>query len=104
MATTGFWYALTATPRRTAEAFADPIRRLHIAVKILRLHLAAAAAVAVLPYSPWLAAPAAVATDYAVYEYVLEPWSKARVRAGKPSLQGPYWETGPADGERFVNE
>ena len=52
----------------------------------------------------WLAAPVAIAADFVVYEYLLEPWSKARVAAGKPSLQGPYWETSAQDGERFRYE
>ena len=98
--------ALRVTPRRTRDAFADPIRRLHILVKALRLSLDVAAAVAVLPYQPWLAGPAAIAADYLVYEFCLEPWSKARRLADprKASLVAPYWEGGPADGERFTYE
>jgi len=99
-------YALGATFRRTGEAFADPIRRLHIAVMVGRLTVDAAVVIAVLPTSVWLTAPAAVAVNYALYEYVLEPWSKARVRAGKASLVDAYWEGGPRsdEGERFTYE
>ena len=99
-------YALLATGRRTREAFSDPIRRLHLLVKVARLSLDVAAAVAVLPYQSWFATPAAIAADFVVFEYILEPWSKGRVKQGKPSLCGPYWESGPRtdEGERFSHE
>jgi hypothetical protein len=88
------------------ECFTDPIRRLHFLVTIARRMLDAAVVVAVLPYAAWAAAPAAVLVDFVVYEYVLEPWSKVRVRAGKPSLVAPYYEGGPRvdEGERFMHE
>lgn len=45
-----------------------------------------------------------VSIEFLLYEYWIEPWSKYRVKQGKPSLAGPYWERGPQDGEKFVIE
>lgn len=111
MATTGFGYALRATARRTREAFRDPIRRLHLSVQFVVLVPSAAetglqAAVGwhIPTWRDLLACVAAGGAYYAVYEYLLEPWSKRRVRQGKPSLVGPYVERGPQDGERFTYE
>lgn len=126
MATTGFWYALTATPRRTRDAFSDPIRRLHILFRIVEGYVGGIATLAaweglltrgftwsdrldilaiLVLYPPiWLAALAAPLAEYLVYEFVFEPWAKWRVRRGKRSIVGPYYEGGPQDGEKFVNE
>ena len=102
-------YALKRTPDRTEEAFSDPIRRTHI---ITQVGLSASSGVVsiscsfLIPTIVGIPACAALGAIwyYAAYEFVLEPWSKARVKEGKPSLVGPYWERGPQDGEKFVNE
>lgn len=97
-----FLDALAKTPQRIVDAFTDPTRRLHIGIQVGR-----ALAMGVGGYllgtlvSP-LAVPAVVAADYLGYEFGLEPLSKGRVKRGKRSLVGPYWETGPQDGETFT--
>lgn len=40
--------------------------------------------------------------EYVWYEFFIEPLSKRRARAGKPSLAGPYFERGPQDDEPWV--
>lgn len=112
-----FLWAVLTFPRRTGEAFRDPIRRTHLVVQALVVYLNAMLAAAatcwllgVWPqgWRPWLLVDAlsvgVVLVDYLRYEYVLEPWSRVRVAKGRPSLVRPYWEGGPRDGERFVNE
>lgn len=46
----------------------------------------------------------ALVADFLAYEYVLEPLSKTLVDLDRPSLVGPYWETGPRadEGEFFT--
>ena len=104
-------YAIEMTPQRTAEAFSDPVRRTHLMTQIGRV--ATTAGVGITCVS--LLAPTivgilvcpivAVIYDYLNYEYILEPLSKELVSKGKPSLVGPYFETGPRtdEGEVFVN-
>lgn len=116
-------YALGATRRRVVDAFSDPIRRCHIVGRIAEGYLGGLALVVFSVQTflmsdgiSWreilgdpstvvvlLALPAIVPMiEYVVYEFVLEPWAKARVRRGKPSIVGPYWERSPQDGERFL--
>ena len=103
-------YAIEATPQRVQEAFSDPVRRTHIATQIGRVSSSAGVGIACTALlSPFLVAAlvcpfVAVAFDYLNFEYVLEPLSKERVSRGKPSLVGPYWETGPRadEGEFFT--
>ena len=121
-----WWYALGATPRRVRDAFGDPIRRLHILWRVVEGYIGGVAVLAawegwltrdfvlrdqldvlamVALYPPiWLCALAAPLAEYLVYEFLLEPWAKWRVRRGKASTAGPYYERGPQDGERFINE
>lgn len=102
--------AMGKFPERTQEAFADPVRRVHLLTQVSRLSTAASVAIGCTVFlaptivGMLLCPLAAVLYDYVVYEYVLEPLSVERVREGKPSLVGPYWETGPRadEGEFFT--
>lgn len=103
----GLQYAIQRTPERLDAAFTDPIRRTHVLTQVaLSLSTQGATiACAVLLSTPaaFVACPVAGVLWYFIgYEFILEPWSKARVQEGKPSLVGPYWERGPQDGEEFV--
>lgn len=119
-------YAIGATRRRVVDAFSDPIRRLHILWRVIEGYLGGVAALAawegwlsrdftlvdrldvltmVALYPPiWLCALAAPLAEYLVYEFLLEPWAKWRVRRGKRSIAGPYWERSAQDGERFIHD
>lgn len=110
-------WALLTFPRRTGEALTDPVRRLHLIVQVLVVHLNATLSEVALcwwidawphGWRQWVGfeaiAIAVVVVDYLRYEYLLEPWSRVRVKHGKPSLVRPYWEGGPRDGERFIHE
>ena len=104
-----FQHAVEVTPQRFEEAMEDPVRRVHVGVQAS--HVISTASVSLTCaaiLSPTivgiLVCPfVGLAYNYLSYEYILEPWSKARVRDGEPSLVGPYWERGPQDGEVFVN-
>ena len=99
-----FLRALAATPRRVVDALADPARRLRGMIKIGRVAADFAAAVAAWHFLPLVVdAAAVIALDFALYEFLLEPWSKARLRRGLRSLVGPYWEGAPhvGLGERY---
>lgn len=102
--------ALAKVPQRTQDAVSDPVRRVRLATQIGMSGSAMAISIlagSLLAGPPGLivGAAAGVLWYFALYEFVLEPISKDRVREGKPSLVGPYWERGPhADmGEVFVN-
>ena len=103
-------YAIEATPERVQEAFGDPIRRTHIATQVGRVSSSAGVGITCAALlSPFFVAALvcpfiAVAFDFLIYEYVLDPLSWELVREGKPSLVGPYWETGPRadEGEFFT--
>lgn len=100
-------YAIEATPRRTVEAFSDPVRRQHL-ISEVSLQLSAGSVtigcLLLLPVVGVFVCPVAgLAYYFITYEYVLEPLSKELVKKGKPSLVGPYFERGPQDGEVYVN-
>jgi len=87
---------------RNIASFQDPVRRTHVLVKSGRLSLVVGSTVLLYKYTGWWFLWVPALLDFVVYEFILEPWSKARVKQGKPSLQGNYWETGPQTGEVFV--
>jgi hypothetical protein len=105
-----FRHAVEAMPQRIDDAFSDPVRRTHIVTQAGRI--ASSAGIGITCVS--LLAPTvvgmlvcpivAIIADFLSYEFVLEPLSKELVKEGKPSLIGPYWETGPRtdEGEVFV--
>lgn len=100
-------YAAQRTPERFEDAIEDPVRRLHVVSQVgLSLSsglISGGCALLAATVVGLLACPiAGLAWYYGMYEFILEPWSKARVEEGKPSLVGPYWERGPQDGETFV--
>mgnify|MGYP001605668072 CR=1 FL=1 len=102
-------HAVEVTPQRMEAAWTDPVRRTHIIGQAALSGSSAAVAVACgLAIATIVAIPVCAIVGgvyyYLTYEYVLEPWSKARVKEGKPSIVGPYWERGPQDGEEFKNE
>lgn len=107
----GFIYALNQTGTRTQEAFSDPVRRTHIVSQTSHILSTAGVgitcAVALLPtlLGTFLCPVAALVYHFVVFEYIWEPLSKQRIKEGKPSFFGPYWETGPHSdlGESFVN-
>lgn len=82
---------IAITPWRVAQAFADPVRRRHIAGQsVLMLVSTGLALLAPLPAVPLVA----LALNYLLYEFVAEPLL--------PRWFGPYWERGPRDGEEFT--
>ena len=91
------WDTLIGSPKLTLAAFKDPIRRIHLGVQV-----------ALILGPTWLwsgslqIAGLVLFTYFGVYEYILEPISKALVERGKPSLVGPYFERGPQEGEEFI--
>lgn len=103
--------ALEKTPQRTREAFSDPIRQVHLFTQFSRLTTAASVAIGCTVFlaptivGMLLCPLAAVAYDYLMYEYILEPLSVDRVKQGEPSLVAPFWEGGPRadEGEFFSN-
>lgn len=102
-------YSIERTPERVSEALAEPIRRVHLVTQILRFVSTAGVGIGcALTFAPtivgMIACPfVAMAYDFILYEYVLDPISQTRVAEGKPSLVAPYWEGGPRtdEGERF---
>ena len=104
-----FGYAIRETPRRTAEALRDPVRRTHLLAQSSRIAGTASVGIGcVAILSPTIVGTlvcplVALLYDYIMFEYVLEPISKDLVKDGKPSLVGPFWETGPRieEGEFF---
>ena len=97
-------FAIEQFPTRTEEMWEDPIRREHFLTQAgLELSTAsivlACAAVVPLPFNLIVCPVVGLVYNFATYEFVLEPISRELVKAGKPSLVGPYWERGPADGE-----
>mgnify|MGYP001611545842 CR=1 FL=1 len=105
-----FQHAVEVTPERFTDAKEDPVRRVHIGVQASHListggvTLTCAAILSPTIVGILVCPVVGFVYNYLTYEYILEPWSKARVRAGKPSLVGPYWERGAQDGEVFRNE
>lgn len=95
-------------PQRTEDAFNDPIRRSHIVTQTVRLASVASTGITcAILLAPTIVGMVvcpvlAVIADFISYEFLLEPASKQRVKEGKPSLIGPYWETGPAENETFT--
>lgn len=105
-----FTHAIDAAPQRMEDAFSDPVRREHILWQATHLGstgsvVAGCVALTAPTIVGLLACPVVgVVYNYLTYEFILEPWAKARVQEGKPSTFGPYWERGPQDGEEFINE
>lgn len=92
---------LAITPFRVYQAFADPIRRRHIAGQWAVGTASSGLALLSMLYFPkyvgLLTVPfLATALNYLLYEFVAEPIF--------PKWFGPYWERGPRDGERFTYE
>ena len=102
-------YAIKSTPRYAAEALDDPVRRSHLVTQASRIMSVATIGIGCVAYLlPTIVGAAicplvALAYDFVMFEYVLEPLSKDAVKRGEPSLVGPYWETGPRadEGEFF---
>ena len=105
-----FQHAIEVTPQRFEAAMEDPVRRVHVVVQASHListggvALTCAAILSPTIVGMLVCPVVGLVYNYLSYEYVLEPWSKARVREGEPSLVGPYWERGAQDGEVFRNE
>jgi hypothetical protein len=78
------------SPLRLKEGLTDPIRRRHIVGQIAVCYLSA------LPFAGWFGAAGVTFLNFLLYEYVGETLFKRWF--------GPYWERGPRDGERLVNE
>lgn len=102
-------YALEQFPRRTEDMWLDPIRREHFITQIQLEGSTAGlaitcAALVPFPFSLFVCPVVAVAYNFGVYEFILEPISRVLVKEGKPSLTGPYWERGARDGEKFIHE
>lgn len=110
-------YAIRMFWTRTVDCFSDPIRWRHLVWRGVEGYVGGAVAVGLLRYQlgviprggwQWAAVVtvplAGVVAEYLVYEYLIEPWARMRVRAGKPSTAGPYFERGPRDGEAFRYE
>ena len=102
-----FQHALQASPERFEAAWDDPVRRQHVIWQSAHLVSTSAvtlgcAAIVPFPFSLGVCPFVGLGYNYLSYEYVLEPWAKARVAEGKPSTFGPYFERGPQDGEQFI--
>lgn len=81
--------------RRTlTDWLRDPLRRRNVALRVLETLLPAVLLFWALV--PWWAALGLAglltALEFALYEFILEPYLHA----------GPYWERGPRDGETFT--
>ena len=104
-----FQHAMEVTPQRFEAAMEDPVRRVHIGVQASHVistggvTLTCAAILSPTIVGILVCPVVGLAYNYLIYEYVLEPWSKARVQEGEPSLVGPYFERGPQDGEVFIH-
>ena len=102
--------ALEKFRQRTQDMAEDPIRRTHFATEVSLSSTAMSIAIGcAMLLAPTLVGMAVcplvgVAAYFIGYEFILEPISKDRVKAGEPSLVGPYWERGPQDGEKFIRE
>lgn len=78
--------ALLDTPARLKTIQEDPIRARHLIGRVLESCVGGGAAGSLLAFPLGLiGCPVAVATDFLVYEYILEPLG----------LVGPYFERGP---------
>lgn len=87
--------AIQETPRRIADAWLDPIRRVHSISRIAEGFVPALIVFRLFGLS-WpraiVWAGAVVLGEFVLYEWVLEPLG----------LAGYYWERGPRDDEIFV--
>ena len=79
---------------RVRDAFADPVRRRHVAARVLETAVPGAAVLLLTGAGWW--APGAVAAlvlgELCIYEFLLEPIGWA----------GHYWERPARDGEVFI--
>ena len=97
-------FALEQFPTRTQEMWEDPIRREHF-LNQAALEMSTAtvaitcAALVPFPFNIGVCPLVALGYNFGLYEFILEPESRERVKQGRPSLVGPYWERGPQDGE-----
>lgn len=88
--------AISATDERTWEASRDPVRERHLLGRTLESCMGGVAVgFLALPFGPLIGCPVAALVEFIVYEYLLEPISVAQLKAGKPTITGPYFERGP---------
>lgn len=78
--------AIQATPHRLRAVVDDPVRRTHLAGRMMESCAGGAAVGALaLPWGPLIGCPLVMLTEFLVYEYACEPLGRC----------GPYWERGP---------